>query len=57
MLYTWVLFTPSSLTKLLEDNYYSLRDNAYQTWDDNTIRNWLEKKGYVKTPVQAKRDE
>lgn len=45
------------LVKLAEDNYYSLRDNAYQTWDDNTIRNWLEKKGYVKTPVEAKRDD
>ena len=41
----------------MEDNYYSARDTVYQTWDDNTIRNWLEKKGFVKTPAQAKRDD
>ena len=45
------------LTKLVEDNYYSLRDTAYQAWDDNMIRNWLEKKGLIKTPMEANRDD
>jgi hypothetical protein len=45
------------LEKLVSDNYYSLRDSAYQAWDDNTIRNWLEKKGLIKTPTEAKRDD
>ncbi|KAI8447791.1 hypothetical protein BY996DRAFT_769152 [Phakopsora pachyrhizi] len=47
----------SKYLALIADNYYGLRDKAYDTWDENSLRSWLEKHGVIKTPAQAKRDD
>ena len=38
-------------------NYYSARDTTYHYWSDNQLRHWLESRGLIKTPTEAKRDD
>ena len=45
------------MNNMMSDYYYSLRDTAYDAWDDNYLRSWAEKAGLIKPPAEAKRDE
>lgn len=42
------------LRDAIQSNYWTLRDMAYETWDDNSIRTYLEKQ-HVLVPQDADR--
>jgi hypothetical protein len=41
---------------LVADNYYSVRDKAFNNWNESSLRAWLESHGLSKTPGQARED-
>jgi hypothetical protein len=41
---------------LVADNYYSVRDKAYNSWNESALRSWLEGHGLSKTPGKARDD-
>lgn len=51
------MLTPCSALSKIEDNYFSLRDRAFQAWDDSYLRYYLQKIGIVDTPATAPRSD
>ena len=41
---------------MVADNYYSVRDKAYNNWDESSLRSWLESHGLTKTAGPARED-